>query len=160
MCCAPTVTTNSRASPPTIIRSAHLRKFLARRDFGLCWLGLGGFVAGGIELWTRVFGPLLQISRAAKRFGEGDLGARVRNRTRRRNRRTGRDLERHGGRHRIARSRAPALRRSHRTRPEKSANGRRHGRDHDARKTATNSPMNSATIGWRKSRATPAAWKR
>ena len=40
-------------------------------------LALGGVLAGGIELWTRVFGPLLKVSGAAKRFGAGDLSARV-----------------------------------------------------------------------------------
>ena len=40
-------------------------------------LSLLGLVAGGIELWTRVFGPLLTLSRAVKRFGSGDLKARV-----------------------------------------------------------------------------------
>lgn len=45
--------------------------------FVLLALALIGLVAGGIEMWTRVFGPLLTISRAAQRFGAGELTARV-----------------------------------------------------------------------------------
>ena len=40
-------------------------------------LSLVGLVAGGIELWARVFGPLITLSRAVRRFGNGDLKARA-----------------------------------------------------------------------------------
>ncbi len=59
------------------VRSARLESFSRGAILILLALALTGLVAGGIELWTRVFGPLLRISRAAKRFGEGELGARV-----------------------------------------------------------------------------------
>ena len=58
-------------------RSARLDDLSRGALLAILVLALVGLVAGGIELWTRVFGPLLTISRAAKRFGEGDLGARV-----------------------------------------------------------------------------------
>ncbi|RYX86458.1 HAMP domain-containing histidine kinase [bacterium] len=41
---------------------------------GVAVIGLG---AGGVKLWTRVFEPTLAISDAARRFGQGDLAARV-----------------------------------------------------------------------------------
>ena len=60
------------------IRSARLEKFSRSAILVLLLLALAGLIAGGLELWARVFGPLLKISRAAKQFGEGDLSARVR----------------------------------------------------------------------------------
>ncbi len=44
---------------------------------GLSVVAVLGLIAGGIELWTRVFKPTLAISGAARRFGQGDLTARV-----------------------------------------------------------------------------------
>ena len=58
-------------------RSEQLDKLSRGAILVLLVLALTGLVAGGIELWTRVFGPLLQVSQAAKRFGQGDLSARV-----------------------------------------------------------------------------------
>ena len=60
------------------IRSARLESFSRGAILVLLLLALAGLVAGGVELWSRVFGPLLKISRAAREFGEGDLSARVR----------------------------------------------------------------------------------
>ena len=60
------------------IRSSQLESFSRGAILVLLLLALAGLVAGGIELWTRVFGPLLKIARAAQQFGEGDLSARVR----------------------------------------------------------------------------------
>ena len=59
------------------IRSAQLESFSRGAILVLLLLALAGLVAGGVELWARVFGPLLKISRAAQRFGDGDLSARV-----------------------------------------------------------------------------------
>ncbi len=59
------------------IRNARLESFSRGVILVLLLLALSGLVAGGVELWTRVFGPLIKISRAAKKFGEGDLSARV-----------------------------------------------------------------------------------
>ncbi len=60
------------------IRSARLESFSRGAILVLLVLALAGLIAGGIELWARVFGPLLKIARAAQQFGEGDLSARVR----------------------------------------------------------------------------------
>ena len=43
----------------------------------LSGVALVGLVVGGSELWARVFKPTLALSQAAKRFGQGDLTARV-----------------------------------------------------------------------------------
>ena len=59
------------------IRNAQLESFSRAAILVLLFLALAGLVAGGFELWARVFGPLLKISRAAQQFGEGDLSARV-----------------------------------------------------------------------------------
>lgn len=59
------------------VRIAHLESFSRGAILVLLVLALAGLVAGGVELWARVFGPLLKISRAAHQFGEGDLSARV-----------------------------------------------------------------------------------
>ena len=59
------------------IHSARLESLSRGAILVLLLLALTGLVAGGLELWTRVFGPLLRISRAAKSFGAGDLAARV-----------------------------------------------------------------------------------
>ncbi len=57
--------------------STKLNNFSRGAILVLLLLALAGLIAGGIELGTRVFGPLIKISRAAKQFGEGDLSARV-----------------------------------------------------------------------------------
>ena len=59
------------------IRTTRLESFSRSAILVLLFLALAGLVAGGVELWARVFGPLLKISRAAKQFGDGDLSARV-----------------------------------------------------------------------------------
>ena len=58
-------------------RSAQLEGYSRGAILVLLLLALAGLMAGGIELWARVFGPLLHVSRAAKSFGAGDLSARV-----------------------------------------------------------------------------------
>ena len=60
------------------VRNARLESYSRSVILVLLLLALVGLIAGGIELWARVFGPLLKISRAAKQFGDGDLSARVR----------------------------------------------------------------------------------
>ena len=59
------------------IRNARVESVSRGAILVLLLLALAGLIAGGIELWARVFGPLLKISRAARQFGEGDLSARV-----------------------------------------------------------------------------------
>ncbi len=59
------------------VRSAQLESLSRGAILVLLAVALAGLIAGNIELWSRVFGPLLRISREAKRFGEGELGARI-----------------------------------------------------------------------------------